>query len=84
MKNYTIVWAGMQRRYEKRLPHSSSLSVICSVPGLAHIDQRKGVGAGVGRDDAAQIEGSERSLAEGFAAGFFQLSSLGVEVWPII
>ena len=77
VKNYTIVWAGMQRRYEKRLPHSSSLSVICSVSGLAHIDQRKGVGAGVGRDDAAQIEGSERSLAEGFAAGFFQLSGLG-------
>ena len=53
-------------------------------PGLAHIDQRKGVGAGVGRDDAAQIEGSERSLAEGFAAGFFSSAAWGMEVWPII
>ena len=40
-----------------------------SASGMANVDQRDGVGAGVGGDDAAQREDDERVFAESFAAG---------------
>ena len=44
--------------------------------GVAGICQRYGVGAGVGRDHAAQLKHGQRRLAKGLAAGLFQISGL--------
>ena len=44
---------------------------------MANVDQRDGVGAGVGGDDAAQREDDERVFAESFAAGPDEVVLLG-------
>ena len=87
---YSTNWAGLQRKMrkisggpahfcwncKKKLPGCGSFGGK-SASGVANVDQRDGVGAGVGGDDAAQREDDERVFAEGFAAGPDEVVLLG-------
>ena len=46
------------------------------IAAVADVDHGDGVGAGVGGNDAAQLKGDERRLAEGFAASLFEVGGL--------
>ena len=46
------------------------------IAAVADVDHGDGVRAGVGGNDAAQLKGDERRLAEGFAASLFKVGGL--------